>query len=88
MPLLNKTEHTAQRLPAGKALKPNEEVFVLHVTGETVRSYEEYITKYNQYAAPIWQDKYYGKTGLTYAEALAYERDVEKNIQAQVIMKR
>eukprot|EP00775_Hariotina_reticulata_P007967 gene7967-8165_t len=31
----------------------------------------------------VAEDKYYGKAGLTYAEALAYERDVEQNIQSQ-----
>lgn len=83
MPLLDRKEH-----PPGAKVPPklsvNDEVFVVRCTGEVVRSYEEYNFKRNLYAQHQWQDKYYGRTGLTYEEALRFEEQAENQIKEQV----
>lgn len=81
MPLLDRKEH-----PPGAKVAPKnaDEVFVIRCTGEVVRTYEEYIHKRNLYALHKWQDKYYGRTGLTYEEALRFEEQAENQIKEQV----
>lgn len=83
MPLLNRQEHPpgAQKL---SALKDTEEVFVLRSSGEAVKSYGDFIDKQTQYSQPVWQDRYYGRTKLTYYQALALEKSAEEQLRTQV----
>lgn len=81
MPLLDRKEH-----PPGARVPPTnaDEVFVIRCTGEVVLSYEEYTHKRNLYARHDWSDKYHGRGGLTYEEALRIEEQTESLLNEQV----
>jgi hypothetical protein len=83
MPLLNREEH-----PPGASsvagLKPGDDVFVLAHTGDVMKSYAEFADRKHQHSLPQWQDKYYCKSGLSYTDALAYEKHAEQQLRKQV----
>jgi hypothetical protein len=85
MPLLSSTrqEHPpgAQNLAS---LKQNEEVFVVRGSGEIVKNYGDLLDKQHVYAQPVWTDRYFGRSKLTYQQALALEKTAEENLRSQV----
>lgn len=79
---------TRQEHPAGAqslaSLKPNDEVFVVRASGEAVKNYGELLEKQGAYSQPVWTDRYYGRSKLTYQQALALEKQAEDQLRAQV----
>jgi hypothetical protein len=86
MPLLNRHEvgGAGALLKPGGGLKPTDDVFVIDYTGDALKSYAEFADKHHQHSLPQWTDKYYGKGGLTYQDALAYEKHAEEQLRKQV----
>lgn len=83
MPLVNKVEHP----PGASSLssfKPTDDVFVLQNTGDVVKTFSELVEKKYQHSQLQWTDKYYGKSGLSYQDALAYEKHAEEHLRKQV----
>jgi hypothetical protein len=72
MPLLNKAPYA----PSVVDVHKNEEYFVLRVSGEAVRGYEEYLEKLRLYRTRQWSCAYTHKGGLTYEEALKEEERI------------
>lgn len=66
------------------SLKQNEEVFVVPASGEAVKSYVDFAEKQHAYSQPTWTDRYYGRSKLTYQQALALEKTAEEQLRAQV----
>lgn len=85
MPVLTSTR---QEQPAGAlnlaSLKPNDEVFVVSASGEALKSYGDLLEKQHTYSQPVWSDRYYGRSKLTYQQALALEKQAEEQLRAQV----
>lgn len=83
MPLLNKVDHP-EGGTAVSALKPNDEAFLIRCSSELVKNYGDFVDKQHAYSLPQWQDKYYGRSKLTYYQALALEKSAEDQLRAQV----
>lgn len=85
MPLLSATR---QEAPPGAqnlaSLKQTDEIFVVGPSGEAVKNYGDLLDKQHAYSLATWTDRYYGRSKLTYQEALTWEKHAEKQLRAQV----
>ncbi len=84
MPVLSSTRQEKQPNIDLSSLKANDEVFILRASGEAVRTYGELLEKQHVYSQPVWSDRYYGRSKLTYQQALALEKQAEDQLRAQV----
>lgn len=71
MPTSDRKEWVPAALPPD--LKPDEDVFVVSLTGEVFRHYKDYVRTMDEYRSHQWACKFTGKKGLTFQEALLEE---------------
>jgi hypothetical protein len=62
-------------------VEPNEQVFVIDITGEACRNYADYVALKQEYEKRVWACNFSGLSGLTYKEALKSEQSLEPTIQ-------
>ncbi|RKP07852.1 ATP-utilizing chromatin assembly and remodelling N-terminal-domain-containing protein [Thamnocephalis sphaerospora] len=58
--------------------------WMIRFTGETFRSYDEYLARYQFYRKPVWQCEHTGKQSLTYEQALESEQRSRRAVEERL----
>ena len=72
MPTIKRREWVSAPLPPD--IKPDDDVFVVKLTGEVFKHYKDYNAQMSEYRSRHWACKYTGKQGLTLEEAFQEEK--------------